>query len=65
MAKEYLLVEIIPKSSKRGTGDYIYEVGFVELEDLCYYDSVIDPTMRNWTRCNWQMICEGPTPYGA
>jgi hypothetical protein len=65
MAREYLLVDINTKLSKRGTGDYIYEVGFVDLEDLCYYVSVVDPTMRNWTRCNWELICTGSIPYGA
>jgi hypothetical protein len=65
MAKEYLLVEINTKNSKRGTGDYIYEVGFVDLDDLTYYISIIDPTMRNWTRCNWEMICTGSIPYGS
>ena len=65
MAHEYLLLDVTRKTSKRGTGDYIYEVSFVDLDDLQDYVTIVDPTMRNWTRCNWQLICEGTTPYGA
>lgn len=65
MAKEYLLTDIRTKHSKRGTGDYIYEVEFLDIDDLHVYVSVVDPTMRNWTRCNWELICEGEIPYGA
>lgn len=65
MAHEYLLVDINTKLSKRGTGDYIYEVGFIDLDDLIYYVTIVDPTMRNWTRCNWELICTGTIPYGA
>lgn len=65
MAREYILVDITAKMSSRGTGQYIYEVGFIDLEDLHYYMSVVDPTMRNWTRCGWEHICSGDIPYGV
>ena len=65
MAKEYLLVDISTKNSTRGTGDYIYEVDFIDLDDFEYYTTTVDPTMRNWTRCNWNTICYGDIPYGV
>jgi len=62
--RQYLLGDITTKKSQRGTGDYIYEIRFIDLTDLEIYTTIIDPTMRNWTRCHWDNICLGPIPYG-
>ena len=36
-----------------------------DIETLEQYETVVDPTYRNYRRCAWDQICELPEPWGV
>lgn len=64
MAHEYILSDITPKIGTRHNS-YIWDITWVDLEDLQVYMTVVDESMRNFTRSHWDVIVTGSIPYGV
>ena len=60
---EYILTDITPKIGSKHNS-YIWDITFVDLVDLQVYMTVVDESMRNFTRSRWDSIVTGPIPYG-
>jgi len=52
---ELILSDITPKIGTRHNS-YIYEVTFVDIVDLKIYTTIVDESMRNYTRSHWDTI---------
>lgn len=60
---ELILADITCKQGKLHN-TYIYDITWVDIVDLTVYMTVVDESMRNWTRSHWDIICTGDTPHG-
>jgi len=63
MAREFLLTNIERKQGRLNHED-IYDLTFLDVEDLTIYACVVDTSYRNYTRSGWDRIIADPTPYG-
>jgi hypothetical protein len=64
MAREYILSDIERKiGTKHNT--WIWDITWVELDTLEVYMTVVDESMRNYTRSGWDHVVTGAVPYGA
>ena len=63
MDREYILTEIERKSGKLN-GSIIYVFHLIDTETLEKYESVIDTSYRNYTRCGWDQIINSQSPLG-
>ena len=63
MAKEYILSDITPKVGTRHNS-YIWDITWVDLDDLQIHMTVVDESMPNFTRSHWDVIVAGDIPYG-
>jgi len=61
MANEYILCDIERKIGNKNHS-WIYDVTFVNPENLEVYMCVVDESYRNYTR--WQHLVTGTIPYG-
>ena len=52
---ELILSDITPRIGTRHNS-YIYEVTYVEIVDLKIYTTIVDESMRNYTRSHWDTI---------
>lgn len=52
---ELILSDITPKIGTKHNS-YIYEVTFVDIIDLKIYTTIVDESMRNFTRSHWDTI---------
>ena len=64
MAREYILSDIEKKIGSKNNS-WIWDITWVELETLDVYMTVVDETMRNYTRSGWDRIVTGAIPYGS
>jgi len=64
MAREYILSDIEKKIGSKNNS-WIWDITWVELETLDVYMTVVDETMRNYTRSGWDQIVTGAIPYGS
>lgn len=63
MAKTYILSDIERKiGSKHNT--WIWDITWLDSEDLQIYTTIVDESMRNYTRSGWDTIVHGAIPYG-
>ena len=60
---ELLLCDVTPKIGSLHHS-WIYEITFVDIVDLQVYTTVVDESMRNFTRCNWDRIVNNSSPQG-
>lgn len=60
---DYILADIERKiGTKHNT--WIYDITWVEPETLDVFMTVVDESMRNFTRSHWDIIVTGHIPYG-
>ena len=64
MAREYILSDIEKKIGSKNNS-WIWDITWVELATLDVYMTVVDETMRNYTRSGWDNIVRGAIPYGS
>ena len=64
MTREYILSDIQRKSSPRDL-KWIWDITWVDLSTLTVYITVVDESMRNYTRSGWARMVHGDIPYGA
>ena len=64
MAHEYILSDIEKKIGTKHNS-WIWDITWVELDTLDVYMTVVDETMRNYTRSGWDSIVRGAIPYGS
>lgn len=63
MAKEYILSDIEQKiGSKHNT--WIWDITWIDPEDLQIYTTVVDESMRNYHRNGWVHLVHGAIPRG-
>ena len=64
MTREYILSDIEKKIGTRHN-TWIWDITWVELDTLEVYMTVVDESMRNYTRSGWDRIVHGAIPYGS
>jgi len=63
MTREYILSDIEKKiGHKHNT--WIWDITWIDPEDLEIYTTVVDESMRNYTGSGWDQIVHGAVPYG-
>jgi len=63
MAKTYILSDIERKiGSKHNT--WIWDITWLDVDDLQIYTTIVDESMRNYHRSGWVHIVNGAVPYG-
>jgi len=60
---EYILADIERKIGTRHN-TWIYDITWVEPLTLDVFMTVVDESMRNFTRSHWDVIVAGDIPYG-